>query len=51
MLLDDEKVHSSYDVGVWVNTEFFTKALTQLFNRAWKEGEPAKKVLKVAAQR
>lgn len=36
MLLDDEKVHPSYDVGVWINTEFFAQALEQLFELAWK---------------
>ncbi len=36
MLLDDEKIHPSYDVGVWLNTEFFAKALEQLFDVAWK---------------
>ena len=36
MLLDDEKVHPSYDVGIWVNTPFFTTALLALFDLAWK---------------
>jgi sugar-specific transcriptional regulator TrmB len=36
MLLDDEKTHPSYDVGVWLNTEFFAQALDQLFELAWK---------------
>jgi len=36
MLLDDDKVHPSYDVGVWINTEFFAQALEQLFDIAWK---------------
>jgi len=36
MLLDDEKIHPSYDVGVWLNTEFFASALEQLFELAWK---------------
>jgi len=31
MLMDDEAVHPSYEVGVWVNTPFFTTALVQLF--------------------
>lgn len=35
MLLDDEKVHPNYDVGVWINTEFFAKALEQMFEFAW----------------
>jgi HTH-type transcriptional regulator, sugar sensing transcriptional regulator len=36
MLLDDEKVHPVYDVGIWVNTEFFTNALVGLFDLSWK---------------
>ncbi|NOZ81484.1 MAG: TrmB family transcriptional regulator, partial [DPANN group archaeon] len=31
MLLDD-KVDPTYDMGIWVNSPFFSKALTQLFN-------------------
>jgi HTH-type transcriptional regulator, sugar sensing transcriptional regulator len=42
MLLDDAEVHPSYDVGVWLNTEFFAAALEQLFEIAWKEFKPAK---------
>ncbi len=37
MLLDDEKFHPNYDIGVWINTEFFAQALEQLFDLAWKE--------------
>ncbi|MBR9676865.1 TrmB family transcriptional regulator, partial [Candidatus Woesearchaeota archaeon] len=36
MLLDDEQVHPTYDVGIWVNTPFFASALEQLFELAWK---------------
>ena len=36
MLLNDEQVHPTYDVGVWINTEFFAQALEQLFEIAWK---------------
>lgn len=36
MLLSDEEVHPSYDVGIWMNTEFFAHALDQLFEMAWK---------------
>ncbi len=35
MLLNDEEVHPSYDVGVWLNTEFFAQALEQLFEISW----------------
>ncbi len=37
MLLDDEKFHPNYDIGVWINTEFFADALQQLFDLAWKD--------------
>lgn len=35
MLLDDEKFHPNYDVGVWINTEFFAQSLEQMFELAW----------------
>lgn len=37
MLLDDEKFHPNYDIGVWINTEFFARALEDLFELAWKD--------------
>ena len=37
MLLDDEKFHPNYDIGVWINTEFFSQALEQMFELAWKD--------------
>ncbi len=37
MLMDDEKVHPNYDLGVWINTDFFAPALEQLFNLAWED--------------
>jgi sugar-specific transcriptional regulator TrmB len=42
MLLNDEEVHPSYDVGVWLNTEFFAQALESLFEIAWKSFKPIK---------
>ncbi len=36
MILDDDKVHPNYDAAIWLNTEFFAKALEQLFDAAWK---------------
>lgn len=35
MLLDDEKVHPNYDIGIWINTQFFAMALEQMFEIAW----------------
>jgi len=42
MLLDDEKFHPNYDIGVWINTEFFAMALEQMFELAWKEMKPVR---------
>jgi HTH-type transcriptional regulator, sugar sensing transcriptional regulator len=39
MLLDDKNVDSSYDAGVWINTEFLAKAMNELFNQAWIEAK------------
>ena len=41
MLLNDTEVHPSYDVGVWLNTEFFAQALESLFEIAWKSFKKA----------
>ena len=37
MLLDDEKFHPNYDIGIWVNTDFFAQALEQMFELAWRD--------------
>jgi sugar-specific transcriptional regulator TrmB len=42
MLLDDEKFHPNYDIGIWINTEFFAQALEQMFELAWKDMKPVK---------
>jgi sugar-specific transcriptional regulator TrmB len=47
MIMDDEEVHPTYDVGIWVNTPFFSAALDSLFNMAWETMETAKKFLKL----
>jgi sugar-specific transcriptional regulator TrmB len=44
MILNDEEVHPTYDVGVWVNTQFFAGALEQLFEYAWQKMRPVGKV-------
>jgi len=35
MVLDDDKVHPNYDVALWLNAEFFVRALEQMFDIAW----------------
>ena len=46
MVMDDNEVHPTYDVGVWVNTPFFASALSELYDLAWKGLKPAKEVIK-----
>ena len=45
MLMDDKQVHPSYDIGVWVNTPYFAGALESLFSTAWKDLDPADKIV------
>ncbi len=44
MVLDDTKVHPNYDVGVWLNTDFFSSALERMFENTWKTATPLSKV-------
>jgi len=37
MVMDDADVHPTYDVGIWINTPFFSQALEDLFELAWKD--------------
>ncbi len=37
MILDDKEVHPTNDLGVWVNTPFFTNAVSSMFDAAWKD--------------
>jgi sugar-specific transcriptional regulator TrmB len=44
MMLDDEKVHPTYDAGVWVNTDFFANAVDKMFDNTWDCLKPLNKV-------
>lgn len=46
MLLNDSDVHQSYDIGVWINTPFFSSAMNNMFELAWKDMESGEKLLK-----
>ena len=46
MALDDEEIHPTYDLGVWINTPYFAKALNGLFDLAWEKLPTAEKFLK-----
>jgi len=37
MLLDDKTVHPNYDVAVWLSTDYFAKAMEQMFELSWKD--------------
>ena len=44
MVKDDEEVHPTYDIGVWISTPFFASALGNMFDLAWKDMQPLDKV-------
>jgi HTH-type transcriptional regulator, sugar sensing transcriptional regulator len=46
MVLNDEEVHPSYDVGVWVQTPYFASAVQGMFDKTWNNMKPASSVLK-----
>ncbi|MBS3072328.1 TrmB family transcriptional regulator [Candidatus Pacearchaeota archaeon] len=46
MLLNDDTIHPSYDVGVWINTPYFANALEQMFELAWRDFKVVKAVRK-----
>lgn len=46
MVLDDQEVHPTYDMGIWVNTPFFASAMNNLFNNVWQDLKPAEKIIK-----
>jgi HTH-type transcriptional regulator, sugar sensing transcriptional regulator len=42
MVMNDQDVHPTYDIGIWINTPFFSTALEELFELAWKAMKPIK---------
>lgn len=46
MVMDDNEVHPTYDIGIWINTPFFASALEELFELAWKDMKLAKTMIK-----
>ncbi len=45
MVLDDQDVHPTYDIGIWVNTPFFASAMEDMFNVSWQNMKPVSKVV------
>ena len=35
MLMNDEEVHPSYDIGVWINSPFFAQTISGFFDTSW----------------
>ena len=46
MLMDDSEVHPTYDIGIWINTPFFSATVENLFEAAWKSMKEVKVVKK-----
>ncbi len=46
MVLNDNEVHPTYDVGIWVSTPFFANALETLFQANWHNMSLPSKSLK-----
>jgi len=44
MVLDDKDVHPAYDIGIWLNTPFFSNTLEQMFEMNWKDMTPLNKL-------
>lgn len=40
MVLDDETVHPSYDVGIWINAPYYSAAMKSFFEHAWQGLSP-----------
>lgn len=36
MIMDDQEIHPTYDIGIWINSPFFSEAINNLFEVAWK---------------
>ncbi|MBD3313528.1 hypothetical protein GF345_03730 [Candidatus Woesearchaeota archaeon] len=46
MVLNDQEVHPTYDVGIWVTTPFFASAMEDMYDHAWKNMGSVKNALK-----
>lgn len=44
MAMGDEQIHPTYDIGIWVNTPYFTSAFENIFSATWDKLENASKI-------
>lgn len=35
MIMDDQEVHPSYDLGIWISSPFFGKVMEAMFEKVW----------------
>ena len=42
MIMDDKEIHPTYDIGIWINSPFFSSAVDNLFDLAWKSMKEVK---------
>ena len=45
MVMHDEEIHPTYDVGIWINTPYFANALGDMFNQTWNSLDSADKAV------
>lgn len=45
MVMHDDEVHPTYDVGIWINTPYFASALNNMFDQNWQSLEAADKLV------
>ncbi len=45
MIMHDDEVHPTYDVGIWINTPYFASALNSMFDQNWANFEAADKLV------
>jgi sugar-specific transcriptional regulator TrmB len=45
MVMHDDEVHPTYDVGIWINTPYFASALNNMFDQNWQALEMADKLV------
>lgn len=44
MVLNDKEIHSSYDLGIWINTPFFANTVEKMFDESWEKMTPLNKL-------
>jgi len=45
MIMHDDEVHPTYDIGIWINTPYFASALNNMFDQNWSTMEAADKLV------